>query len=76
MNQKKALVGAFSVIVKTDCESDGLFYITNRDSGGGGGDNGHYHPHYRDQDSWAGQSSILGRLQSMTTGGYFSITWD
>ena len=48
-NQEKALVGAFSVIVKTDCESDGSFDSTNRDrdSGGGGGDNGHYHPHYR-----------------------------
>ena len=25
-NQEKALVGAFSVIVKTDCETDGSFY--------------------------------------------------
>ena len=25
------LVGAFSVIVKTDCETDGSFYSTNRD---------------------------------------------
>ena len=24
----EALVGAFSVIVKTDCETDGLFYST------------------------------------------------
>ena len=28
-NQEKALVGAFSVIVKTDCETDGSFYSTN-----------------------------------------------
>ena len=27
--QEKALVGAFSVIVKTDCGTDGLFYSTN-----------------------------------------------
>ena len=34
-NQEKALVGAFFVIVKTDCETDGSFYSTslNRDSG-------------------------------------------
>ena len=29
-NQEKALVGAFSVIVKTDCETDGSFYSTTR----------------------------------------------
>ena len=28
-NQEKALVGAFSVIVKTDCEIDGSFYSTS-----------------------------------------------
>ena len=28
-NQEKALVGAFSVIVKTDCESNGSFYSTS-----------------------------------------------
>ena len=27
-NQEKALVGAFSVIVKTDCETDGPFHST------------------------------------------------
>ena len=27
-NQEKALVGAFSVIVKTDCETDGSIYST------------------------------------------------
>ena len=27
-NQEKALVGAFSVIVKTDCETDESFYST------------------------------------------------
>ena len=27
-NQEKALEGAFSVIVKTDCETDGPFYST------------------------------------------------
>ena len=27
-NHEKALVGAFSVIVKTNCESDGSFYST------------------------------------------------
>ena len=27
-NQEKALVGAFSVIVKTDCETDGSLYRT------------------------------------------------
>ena len=27
-NHEKALVGAFSVIVKTDCETDGSFYST------------------------------------------------
>ena len=30
-NQEKALVGAFSVIVKTDCETDGSFYSTTAD---------------------------------------------
>ena len=30
-NQEKALVGAFSVIVKTDCETDGSFYSTKKD---------------------------------------------
>ena len=30
-NQEKALVGAFSVIVKTDCGTDGSFYSTNQD---------------------------------------------
>ena len=29
-DQEKALVGAFSVIVKTYCETDGSFYSTNR----------------------------------------------
>ena len=29
---EKALVGAFSVIVKAGCETDGLFYITNDDT--------------------------------------------
>ena len=29
-NQEKALVGAFSVIVKTDCGTDGSFYSTRR----------------------------------------------
>ena len=28
-NQEKALVGAISMIVKTDCEIDGSFYSTN-----------------------------------------------
>ena len=28
-NQEKALGGAFSVILKTDCETDGSFYITS-----------------------------------------------
>ena len=28
-NQEKALVGAFSVIVKTDCETDGLVHSTS-----------------------------------------------
>ena len=28
-NQEKALVGAFSVIVKTGCATDGSFYSTN-----------------------------------------------
>ena len=30
-NQEKALVGAFSVIVKTDCETDGSFHSTSGD---------------------------------------------
>ena len=30
-NQEKALVGAFSVIVKTYCETDGSFYSTSVD---------------------------------------------
>ena len=29
-NQEKALVGAFSVIVKTDCGTDGSFYSTSQ----------------------------------------------
>ena len=28
-NQEKALIGAFSVIVKTDCKTDGSFYSTS-----------------------------------------------
>ena len=28
-NQEKALVGAFSVIVKTDCETDGALHSTS-----------------------------------------------
>ena len=34
-NQEKALVGAFSVIVKTDCETDGALHGTSwyRDTG-------------------------------------------
>ena len=31
-NQEKALVGAFSVIVKTGCGTDGSFYSTNKDT--------------------------------------------
>ena len=31
---EKALVGAFSVIVKTNCETDGLFYSTSKTSNG------------------------------------------
>ena len=31
-NQEKALVGAFSVIVKTGCETDGSFYSTSDNS--------------------------------------------
>merc|ERR1711949_84386 len=31
-NQEKALVGAFSVIVKTDCGTDGSFYSTTKNS--------------------------------------------
>ena len=30
-NQEKALVGAFSVIVKTNCATDGSFYSTTHD---------------------------------------------
>ena len=33
-NQEKALVGAFSVIVKTDCGTDGSFYGTSQQSVG------------------------------------------
>ena len=29
----RALVGAFSVIMKTDCEADGSFYSTNLHTG-------------------------------------------
>ena len=32
-NQEKTLVGAFSVIVKTDCATDGSFYSTNTGTG-------------------------------------------
>ena len=32
-NQEKALVGAFSVIVKTGCGTDGALHITNLDTG-------------------------------------------
>ena len=41
-NQEKALLGAFSVIVKTDCGTDGSFYSTSPehrhtwDTGAGG----------------------------------------
>ena len=30
-NQKKALVGTFSVIVKTDCETDGAQHSASRE---------------------------------------------
>ena len=33
-NQEKAVVGALSVIVKTDCGTDGSFYSTRRNPGG------------------------------------------
>ena len=33
-NQEKALEGAFSVIVKTDCGTDGSFYSTTQEDGG------------------------------------------
>ena len=33
-NQEKALLGAFSVIVKTDCETEGSFNITTQDQDG------------------------------------------
>ena len=33
-NQEKALVGAFSVIVKTDCETNGSFYSTILEAAG------------------------------------------
>ena len=32
LNQEMAPVGAFSVILKTDSELDGLFYSTNSDT--------------------------------------------
>ena len=32
LNQEKALVRAFSMIVKIDCETDGSFYSTNMQS--------------------------------------------
>ena len=32
INQEKVLVGAFSVMVKIDCETDGSFYSTNMQS--------------------------------------------
>ena len=34
MVQEKALVGALSVIVKTDCDTDGSFYSTSCDKNG------------------------------------------
>ena len=34
---EKALVGAFSVIVKTDCATDGALHSINRDPGAGTG---------------------------------------
>ena len=44
-NQKKALVGAFSVIVKTDCETDGALHSTSSEQGGGRGEvSGHCIP--------------------------------
>ena len=36
-NQEKALVGALSVIVKTDCVTDGALHSTNAVLNGGGG---------------------------------------
>ena len=35
-NQEKALVGAFSVIVKTGCGTDGALHSTTYDAGAGG----------------------------------------
>ena len=35
-NQEKALVGAFSVIVKPDCETDGALHSTSEDAMGSG----------------------------------------
>ena len=35
-NQEKAQVGAFSVIVKTDCETDGALHSTNPGTQAGG----------------------------------------
>ena len=39
-NQEKALVGAFSVIVKTGCETDGSFYSTTANIMGCGDSDG------------------------------------
>ena len=39
-NQEKAPVGAFSVIVKTDCETGGSFYSTNPESSSRAGPGG------------------------------------
>ena len=33
--QEKALMGAFSMIVKTDCETDGSFHCTTEEAEGG-----------------------------------------
>ena len=38
-NQEKALVGAFSVIVKTDCGTDGALHSTEQEGRGRSGEN-------------------------------------
>ena len=54
-NQEKALVGAFSVIVKTDCGTFGALHSTNNNSSSGTERGSIYNfqlVHFKDNTTW------------------------
>ena len=56
-NQEKALVGAFSMIVKTGCETDGALHSTSADSAEGGAGLPQLRS-WRDDGGWSGDRQL------------------